>query len=445
MGPFGILLLLFGSFMLLVFLRVPVAFALGLACIPVILVTDNVSFFALIDRTYISFNSFLLLSVPFFLLAANLMNASGITRKLIDLSRVTVGHFPGGLGHINVLVSMLFAGVSGSSTADAAGIGKVLIPAMIDQGYDKNFSIAITACSAVMGVIIPPSILMLIWGGTMSISVGSLFLAGIVPGVLLGLSMMVTVYFYAKKYHYPVYERSTFKEVIKAILLSVPGLMTPIIIIGGIAFGIFTPTEASAIAVLYSLLIGFAYKSLDFKKLKEILNDTARLTGLSLFCVGTASTFSWLLAYHRIPQALVGFMHSLSIGTAGITLLIALIFLIVGMFIDAIPAIIIIGSILYPIATEAGLASYSLLDYRCRLSRLRAGNSSLRDVPPDRCTYRRPAGAPRTERCGNHFATHARYSHPAFARTRSGAFSAQTYCAAIHVTLINRYCWRIEQ
>ena len=355
MEPLTIAAILFGTFLLLVFLRVPVAFALGLATLPVIFLTPGVTFFALIDRTYISFNSFLLLSVPFFLLAANLMNENGITRKLIDLAKVSVGHLPGGLGHINVLVSMLFAGISGSSNADAAGIGKVLIPAMIEQGYDRNFTIAITACSAVMGVIIPPSILMLVWGGTMSISVGSLFLAGIVPGILLGLSMMVTVYIYAIKYKYPVYERSTFKEVVIATITSIPGLVTPIIIIGGIAFGVFTPTEASAIAVLYSLVVGVFNKSMTWKKLVTVLNDTAKLTGITLFCVGTASTFSWLLAYHRVPQALVAFVNAMQLGPVGIMMIISLIFLIVGMFIDAIPAIIIMGSILYPIAIQAGI------------------------------------------------------------------------------------------
>jgi tripartite ATP-independent transporter DctM subunit len=355
MDPLAIAGILFGSFLLLVFIRIPVAFALGLATVPVILLTPGVTFFALIDRTYISFNSFLLLSVPFFLLAANLMNENGITRKLIDLAKVSVGHLPGGLGHINVLVSMLFAGISGSSNADAAGIGKVLIPAMIDQGYDRNFTIAITACSAVMGVIIPPSILMLVWGGTMSISVGALFLAGIIPGILLGLSMMLTVYIYAIKYKYPVYERSSFRQVVIATLTSIPGLMTPIIIIGGIAFGIFTPTEASAIAVIYSLFIGIFNKSMTWPKFVRVLNDTAKLTGITLFCVGTASTFSWLLAYHQVPQALVGYVNSMNLGPTGIMLMITVIFLVVGMFIDAIPAIIIMGSILYPIAMRAGI------------------------------------------------------------------------------------------
>lgn len=355
MGSIEIAMLLFGVFLFLVLVRVPIAFALGLACIPVIIITDHVSLFALIDRVFTSYNSFLLLSVPFFLLAANLMNHSGITSQLMKLSQTAVGHFPGGLGHVNVVVSMLFAGVSGSSTADAAGIGKILIPEMIKQGYDRSFSIAITACSAVMGVIIPPSILMLIWGGTMSISVGSLFLAGIIPGILLGLSMMVTVYVYAKKYNYPVYERSNLKEFVIAFFKAIPGLMTPLIILGGITFGWFTPTEASAIAVLYSLAVGFLNRSINLKQFGIIMSETAKLTGISLFCVGTASAFSWLLSFHRVPQALVSLISSLDIGSTGIVLLISLIFLIVGLFIDAIPAIIIMGSVLYPVAQAAGI------------------------------------------------------------------------------------------
>ena len=355
MDPLTAAFVLFGLFIALVFLRVPVAFALGLACVPVILVTDHVSFFAFIDRTYNSYNSFLLLSVPFFLLAANLMNATGVTNRLIDLSTATVGHFPGGLGQINVFVSMLFAGVSGSSTADAAGIGKVLIPAMLKQGYDRSFTIAITACSSVMGVIIPPSILMLIWGGTMSISVGSLFLAGIIPGILLGLSMMVTVYFYAVKYNYPRYEKASLPDFLKALAGAGPGLLTPLIILVGITSGIFTPTEASAIAVIYSMFIGFVNRSLNARIFLHYLSDTAKLVGVSLFCVGTASLFSWLLAFYHVPQALVELIQSFDLGPKGIILVIAAVFLFVGLFIDAIPAIIIMGGILYPLAKAAGI------------------------------------------------------------------------------------------
>jgi len=190
--------LLVGCFLLLVILRVPIAFALGLATLPVVFLDIRLTPFIIIDRMFQSYNSFILLAVPFFLLAANLMNSGKITDKLIDLARVLTGWMPGGLGHVNVAVSMLFAGISGSSTADAAGCGKILIPAMINEGYDRRFAIAITACSSVMGVIIPPSILMIVWGGVMQVSVGALFLAGAIPGLLIGFSLMATVYGYAK-------------------------------------------------------------------------------------------------------------------------------------------------------------------------------------------------------------------------------------------------------
>jgi tripartite ATP-independent transporter DctM subunit len=229
--------ILFPTFIVLILLRVPVAFALGLACVPVFMIEDRLTPFLLMNEMFKSYNSFVLLAVPFFLLAANIMNAAGITDRLVQLSRALVGHFPGGLGHVNVTVSMLFAGISGSSTADAAGIGSLLIPQMQKQGYSTPFSVAITACSSVMGVIIPPSILMVVWGGLMSVSIGGLFLAGVVPGLLIALSMMGTVYVYAKIYGYPVDTRSTLKEVAVAVVHAVPPLMTPLIIVGGIVGG----------------------------------------------------------------------------------------------------------------------------------------------------------------------------------------------------------------
>jgi tripartite ATP-independent transporter DctM subunit len=252
MSPGEVAAILFASFGLLVLLRVPVAFALGLACIPVFFIDPRLTPFVLLAEMFKSYNAFVLLAVPFFLLAANLMNSAGITDRLVRLSQAMVGHLPGGLGHINVTVSMLFAGISGSSTADAAGIGSLLIPQMKKQGYDTSFSVAITACSSVMGVIIPPSILMIVWGGLMSVSIGGLFLAGVVPGLLIALSMMATVYVYAKIYGYPIYARSSLGGLASAFLHAFLALMTPIIIIGGIVGGFFTPTEASVVAVLYS-------------------------------------------------------------------------------------------------------------------------------------------------------------------------------------------------
>jgi tripartite ATP-independent transporter DctM subunit len=348
--------ILFPLFIFLVLMRVPVAFALGLACVPVFLLEERLTPFLLMNEMFKSYNAFVLLAVPFFLLAANIMNAAGITDRLVRLSRALVGHLPGGLGHINVTVSMLFAGISGSSTADAAGIGSLLIPQMKKQGYSTAFTVAITACSSVMGVIIPPSILMVVWGGLMTVSIGGLFLAGVVPGVLIAVSMMGTVYVYAKIYGYPVYERSTIREAFVAVLQAIPPLLTPLIIVGGIVGGFFTPTEASAIAVIYSFVLGaIVYKNVGLKEIPKVLYDSARFAAISLFCIGTASAFGWLLAYFKIPQALVDYLSQFGIGPISTGLIVAGSFLFIGMFIDAIPAIIILGTVLWPLAEFAGM------------------------------------------------------------------------------------------
>jgi tripartite ATP-independent transporter DctM subunit len=356
MSAGGVTLLLFGIFGVLILLRVPVSFALGLACIPVFLIDPGMTPIILLGEMWKSYNAFILLAVPFFLLAANLMNAAGITERLVNFARASVGHLPGGLGHINVMVSMLFAGISGSSTADAAGIGSLMIPAMKKQGYDTNFAVAITACSSVMGVIIPPSILMIVWGGLMSVSIGGLFLAGVVPGFLMAVFMMSTVLVYAKIRNYPIYQRASLKEFFSAFGQASFALVTPAIIVGGIVFGLFTPTEASVVAVIYSALLGgLIYRKIGIKEFPKVLYDSARLAAISLFCIGTASAFGWLLAYYRVPQELVNFLAGYGTGIITTGIMVALAFLIIGMFIDAIPAIIILGTILLPLATKVGM------------------------------------------------------------------------------------------
>ena len=356
MGPGEVAAILFGTFAVLVVLRVPVAFALGLAVVPVFFIEDRLTPVLLMREMFKSYNAFILLAVPFFLLAANLMNSSGITDRLIRLARAMVGHLPGGLGHVNVVVSMLFAGISGSSTADAAGIGSLLIPQMEKEGYDKSFSVAITASSSVMGVIIPPSILMVVWGGLMSVSIGGLFLAGIVPGILIACSQMITVYIYAKRRGYPVHDRSSLIELVKAAGGAALALMTPLIIVGGIVGGFFTPTEASVVAVLYSLILGlFVYRSITLTKLPGILYDSARFASITLFCIGTASAFGWCLAYFKIPAALVDQIAAMGLGVIGTGIMVALAFLLIGMFIDAIPAIIILGTVLLPVTEHVGM------------------------------------------------------------------------------------------
>jgi tripartite ATP-independent transporter DctM subunit len=356
MSPGEVSAILFTTFGVLIILRIPVAFALGIACVPVFFISDRLSPTLLFDQMFVSYNSFILLAVPFFLLAANLMNAAGITQRLVDLARALVGHLPGGLGHINVVVSMLFAGISGSSTADAAGIGSLLIPQMKKQGYDTSFSVAITACSSVMGVIIPPSILMVVWGGLMSVSIGGLFLAGVVPGILIAGSLMGLVYIYAIRRGYPIYVRASYSELGTAVGRAGLALLTPLIIVGGIVGGLFTPTEASVVAVLYSLLIGlFVFRSLTFSALPKVLYDSARFAAITLFCIGTASAFGWILAFFQVPKALVDVMAGWGTGPISTGLIIAMSFLVVGMFIDAIPAIIILGTVLFPLAQHAGI------------------------------------------------------------------------------------------
>ena len=356
MGPLEVAAILFGVFGVLVVLRVPVAFALGLAVVPVFFIDDRLTPILLLREMFKSYNAFVLLAVPFFLLAANLMNAAGITDRLIRLARELVGHLPGGLGHVNVVVSMLFAGISGSSTADASGIGSLLIPQMKKEGYDPSFAVAITACSSVMGVIIPPSILMVVWGGLMSVSIGGLFLAGVVPGILIAGSQMLTVYVYAKRRGYPVYARTTLLGLAAAAASASLALFTPLIIVGGIVGGFFTPTEASVVAVLYSLILGVAvYRSVALRALPQILYDSGRFAAIALFCIGTASAFGWCLAYFKIPLALVSEIEALGLGPVGTGFMCAVAFLVIGMFIDAIPAIIIMGTVLLPVTQHVGM------------------------------------------------------------------------------------------
>jgi tripartite ATP-independent transporter DctM subunit len=356
MSPLVVALILFGVFTVLFILRVPVAFALGLACIPVFFIDDRLTPFLLLNEMLKSYNSFLLLAIPFFMLAANLMNSAGITDKLITLARALVGWLPGGLGHVSVVVSMIFAGISGSSTAEAAGVGGVLIPAMKKQGYDTEFAVSLVACAAVMGVIIPPSILMVVWGGVISVSIGGLFLAGVLPGALMGLSFMAVVYIYAKRRNYPVNPVPSGKELWSAVVQSLLAILTPGIIVGGIVGGFFTPTEASVVAVLYAMFLGiFVYRRLGLKELRETMYESGRLAAISLFCIGTASAFGWLLAYFHIPQLFVNMVASWGGGITSVGFITAACFLVIGCFIDAIPAIIIVGTILAPMAESVGM------------------------------------------------------------------------------------------
>jgi tripartite ATP-independent transporter DctM subunit len=284
------------------------------------------------------------------------MNIGGITDRLVHLSRTMVGNWPGALAQINVLLSVFFAGISGSSTADAASQSKIFIEAQTREGYDLSFSIAITAVSAVLAVIIPPSILMIVWGGVLSVSIGALYLAGILPGLLIAAAQMATVHVYAKLYKYPVYPRATFREFLCSGAHSVPALMTPFIIVGGILLGWFTATESACVAVIYAALLSiFVYREMDLKRLYHALSETGKLSAVALFCVGTASAFGWMLAYYQIPRALLANVSTWGMGITEVGFFIAFVFLVVGCFLDAIPAIIIVGTTLEPLARSVDM------------------------------------------------------------------------------------------
>jgi len=341
----------------LVLLRVPVSFALAIAALPGLFIDEKLSPLILIDRMQVQYGSVILTSIPFFILAANLMNSAKITDRLIKLSLSMVGFLRGGLGYVNILVSMFFAGISGSSNADAAGIGSILIPAMIKQKFDVNYTVAVTACSAVMGCIIPPSIMMVIWGGTLNVSVAALFLAGIIPGILIGLSQMLLTYILARKRDYPKhYKEFSSQKMARSAKDAFWALLTPVIIVGGIVGGIVTPTEASAIAVFYSMIVGvFIYKSLSFKSIMNEFMNTAKFSAIILFSIGTAAIYGWVFAYFHIPTYIVNHLSGISSNPTVILIICSLCFLVIGAFMDAVPAIIILAPLLQPVADTVGI------------------------------------------------------------------------------------------
>ena len=284
------------------------------------------------------------------------MNSGAITKRLIDVCVALVGHVRGGLAHANILISMIFAGISGSSQADTAGVGKILIPAMEEQGYDKGTSVGVTAASSTLGSIIPPSILMVVYSGIASVGTGALFLCGMLPGILIGVTMMAVVAVIGKKRNFPKSERVPTKIVVKMVLESLPALLTPLILIGGIVSGMFTPTESAAFSCIYALLIGlFFYHSLDWKDLPHILADTMKQSSLSLFALATACALGELLSYYRLNVIVEQFFLNIPGGVTVFFISVVLFFLFVGTFMDAVPAMILFVPIVLPSAIKLGI------------------------------------------------------------------------------------------
>ncbi len=339
-------------------LKVPISISIGISSLITLLVVlpFNTAVLMMAEKTVAGLNSFGLLAVPFFILAGVLMNNGGISRRLINFSKLLVGKIPGGLAHTNILGNMLFGAISGSSVAAASAMGQTIGPEEKKQGYPKSYSAAVNIASAPTGLIIPPTGILIMYslvsGGT---SISALFLAGYIPGILWGLSCMFVAYYYAKKYNLPTETKSKDDSAFKIVLDAVPALMLIVIVIGGILAGIFTATEASAIAVLYALILSLIYKSLTFEDFKVTLKQTSITTSMILFLVAASSAMSFVLAFTGVPEAIATGLIGLDVPPFVLLLLMNIVLLVIGTFMDITPAVLIFTPIFLPVATELGM------------------------------------------------------------------------------------------
>lgn len=350
--------ILIGVFFLLMALAVPIAFAMGLATVAAILAHDTLPMTLLAQRTLVGAESYALLAIPFFILAGNLMNGGGLTDQIVRLAMAFVGRFKGGLALTSVLAAMIFSGLSGSAAADASALGKVLIPTMKRQGYGGGFAAALMASACVNGPIIPPSIPLVIYG--LSVGAGApiidLFLGGVVPGILLGVALMIAAYIISVKRNYPTSEPVPFREIPRYIKNASWGLMMPVIILSGVVGGIVTVTESATIAVLYAAFVGFfIYGELKLNQIWPILVQTAIDTALVMFIIALSAGFGWLLAVSGLPRQLGMWLSSFSTDPVVILMVINVILLIIGIFLEPLPALLIFIPVLVPVVKAVGI------------------------------------------------------------------------------------------
>lgn len=350
-------LVLIISFFICLILSVPIVVSLGIASIIALFYGNMANMDIILQIMFSSINSFTLIAVPFFILAGAIMEYGGISQRIIDVGYKLVGHFNGGLGLVVIITSLFFAGISGSGVADAAAIGGILIPSMIRRNYSKSYAAALTASSGMTGVVMPPSITMIIYGVAAGVSIGALFMAGILPAFLIGVGLIITNYIISKKRGYKgLPQKSTLKEVMISLKRALLALVLPFIIMGGIRFGFFTPTEAASMAVLYSLVIGlFVYKEIKFRDLSNIMMRAILLSGSTIIIVTTASLFGWILAFENIPTIVAEFMTNSVTEPWVLLLLINIFLLFVGMFMDSVSALFILTPLLVPIAVGIGV------------------------------------------------------------------------------------------
>lgn len=349
-------LVLFGLFFLLLFMNVPIAFSLGISSVAALFV-ESLPVSAVTANFYASTSKFVLLAIPFFILGGNIMERSGISGKLIAFFRALVGHRRSGMALVTVIVACFFAAISGSGPATVTALGLILIPAMTDVGYDKSYSAALVSTSGAIGIIIPPSITFVIYGSIASVSVSSLFASGIVPGILMGVFLIVATQIVYHKRELKLLPKASAAQRWKAFKSAFWGLMMPVIILGGIYGGIFTPTEAAAVAAVYGIFVGlFIYRSITMKDVWELLKDSVSQTAVVMLIVGTASLFAYVLTITGVAAKASAALISVSGGSKFVFLLILnLILLIAGCFIDANSAMYILLPILLPVASRMGV------------------------------------------------------------------------------------------
>ena len=344
------------AFIFFVMIGVPIAFVLGLTPLVAMMTQGETPLILAAQRIFTGIDSPILMAVPFFILTGNIMSAGGMTARLLGFCNILVGWLRGGLAYINVVISMFFAGITGAAVADTSAVGSILIPAMKKEGYDIDFAAAVTATSSTIGPVIPPSIPFIIYGVLGEVSIASLFLAGFVPGVLLGLFQMGVVGYYSHKHQYPKGSLPSLKTSIKVSIDAALVLMLPVIILGGILTGIFTPTESACIAVFYALFLSLVvYRDIDIRWLPRILIDTAATSSLVMMVIGMASIFSWLLASEEIPQMITERIMSATTNKVLILLLLNAVLLIIGTFMETTASLIILTPVLLPLMKQIGV------------------------------------------------------------------------------------------
>lgn len=351
-------LILASTFVTLLALGVPIAYSIGVATVVTMLAGMQTApaLTTMSQRMATGLNSFALLAIPFFILAGQLMNKGGLARRLIDFAKAILGTLPGGLAHVNIVASMLFGAISGSAVAAASAIGGVMGPRMEEEGYEKDFSAAVNITSATTGLLIPPSNVLIVYSlASGGVSIAALFLAGYLPGILVGLMLMLVAGFFAVRKKYPIAARIPVKDVVMKFLEALPSLFLIVVVIGGIIGGVFTATEAAAVAVLYALILGFIYKEVTVKDLPQIILDASATTGIVMLLIATSVGMSWIMAYENIPQNVTAALVALSDNPILILLIINVILLAVGTFMDMTPAVLIFTPIFLPIAIELGI------------------------------------------------------------------------------------------